>query len=100
MQIVSIVSAFSFSAMRSNEALVCYACSMRNSIFSKNKASHEVANWNALRTEYSSTAKGMTGRTLLRLSAVVFCALALYLYAGLGLALAVLIAGWFIFYRS
>lgn len=37
---------------------------------------------------------------LLRLSAVMFCALALYLYAGLGIALAVLVAGWFVFYRS
>jgi hypothetical protein len=73
---------------------------MRNSIFSKDKASQDVANWNALRTDYSSTTNGTTGRMLLRLSAVMFCALALYLYAGLGIALAVLVAGWFVFYRS
>jgi hypothetical protein len=80
--------------------LVSYACSMRNSIFSKDKASQDVANWNALRTEYSSTTNGTTSRMLLRLSVVMFCALALYLYAGLGISLAVLVAGWFVFYRS
>ena len=73
---------------------------MRDSIYSEDQHPQEAVNWNALQTEFSPTASGNLGWVLVRLSAVVFCTLGLYLFAGMGAGLAGLVAGWFIFYRS
>ena len=77
-----------------------YACDMRKSIYSTDLKPPETVNWNALQTEFSSTASGNLGWTLIRLSAVVFCALGLYLFAGLGAGLAGLVAAWFVLCRE
>jgi Flp pilus assembly protein protease CpaA len=73
---------------------------MRESIYSKDHKSPETVNWNALQTEFSPTNSGNLGWMLIQLSAVVFCALGLYLFAGLGAGLAGLVTAWFVLYRD
>ncbi len=73
---------------------------MRNSIYSAEQDPQEVVNWSALQTDFSPTASGNIGWILVHLSTVVFCALGLYLFAGLGAGLAGLIAAWFVLYRN
>ena len=80
--------------------IASYAFSMRESIYSKDRQLPEAVNWNSLQTEFSPTTSGNLGWMLLRLSAVLFCALGLYLFAGLGAGLAGLVAAWFVFYHS
>lgn len=72
---------------------------MRDSIYSGDLAPQEEVNWNTLQTEFSPTASANFSWVLIRLCAVVFCALGLYLFAGLGAGLAALVAGWYVLYR-
>jgi hypothetical protein len=60
----------------------------------------EVTNWNALQTDCSTTPSGSIGWFLLRLAAVIFCAIVLYLFGGLGAGMAVLVGGWFVLYKG
>ena len=79
--------------------MASYTYSMRDSIYSKSRSSQEAVDWNSLQTEFSPTTHGNLGWMLVRLSAIVFCSLGLYLFAGMGAGLAALLAGWFVLYR-
>ena len=60
----------------------------------------EVTNWNALQTDSSITPSSSVGWFLIRLAAVIFCAIVLFLFGGLGAGMAVLVAGWFVLYKG
>ena len=67
---------------------------------SLDQSSGEPVDWNSLQSEVRPTQSGNLGWFFVRLAAVVFCAIALYIFGGLGGAMAALVAGWFVLYKN
>ena len=60
----------------------------------------EVTNWNALQTDCSTTPKSNIGWFMIRMTAVIACAIVLFMFGGIGAGMATLIAGWFVLYKG